>query len=105
VRPLFLACSTIIFTFAACSGGAHEHDHTPSAPLPDAFPGTLDVTGRALYVALGKAGGIAVVDVDGWRLAGTINLSSRFFPHHLGWDPQTASVQFSPLPIFARRPR
>jgi YVTN family beta-propeller protein len=52
----------------------------------------LDVTGNALFVALGTNGGVAAVDVDAWTLAGTVHLSGTYFPHHLSLSPDRARL-------------
>jgi YVTN family beta-propeller protein len=69
-------------TACGCHGGHVGHD-AGDGGLPDPPRGGLDVRGNALFVALGTAGGVAVVDVDPWSVAGTLRLSEKYFPHHL----------------------
>jgi DNA-binding beta-propeller fold protein YncE len=47
----------------------------------------VDQRGSALYVALGKRGAVAIVDVERWRVTATVPLSDQHQPHHLGLSP------------------
>lgn len=62
-----------------------EHGDGSGLPAPPVFG--LDVRGEALYVALGQAGSVAVVDVDEWKIAGTLALSKTYKPHHVSVSP------------------
>ena len=80
---------------ASCGGHAGHggHDGGPDAGgLPTPQPGGLDVTGNALFVALGSNGGVAVIDVDAWRVAGTLHNSTTYLPHHLSLSPDRMRV-------------
>jgi DNA-binding beta-propeller fold protein YncE len=66
-------------------------DSDPSAlPTPPVF--NLDVRGDALFVALGPMGSVAVVDIDAWKVAGTLALSTRYQPHHLSLSPDRRHI-------------
>lgn len=54
--------------FGGGLGGCGGHDDS-EAKLGAPAKGGLDVRGAALFVALGKTGEVAVVDLDGWRVA------------------------------------
>lgn len=62
-----------------------EHSDGSGLPPPPVFG--LDVRGEALFVALGQAGSVAVVDIDEWKLAGTLALSKTYKPHHVSVSP------------------
>lgn len=67
-----------------------EHDVGSGLPSPPVFG--LDVRGEALFVALGQAGSVAVVDVDEWKVAGTLALSKTYKPHHVSVSPDLRRV-------------
>jgi YVTN family beta-propeller protein len=80
---------------AHCGGHGTGHGDGHDAGdggLPEAPRGGLDVTGDALFVALGTAGSVAVIDVGVWSLAGTLRLSDTYFPHHLSLSPDRTRV-------------
>lgn len=59
-------------------------------PPPPVF--NLDVRGDALFVALGPTGSVAVVDLDAWKVAGTLALSTKYQPHHLSVSPDRRRI-------------
>ncbi len=93
-RPMILsvmAASGLMATMTM--GGCTNMDHNPSGePLGVLAKGGLDVRGSALFVALGKTGEVAVIDLDSWKVAGKVKVSSTYFPHHLGLSPDRTRV-------------
>ena len=72
-----------LLTTSVVSGCGGHGGHQDPGGLPTPRPGGLDVTGNALFVALGSNGGVAVIDVGAWRVAGTLHYSTKYLPHHL----------------------
>lgn len=67
-----------------------EHGDGSGLPPPPVFG--LDVRGEALFVALGQPGSVAVIDVDEWKVAGTLALSKTYKPHHVSVSPDLRRV-------------
>jgi YVTN family beta-propeller protein len=87
-----LAAVFLTSSLVAGCGGHGGHGGADAGGLPTPQPGGLDVTGNALFVALGTNGGVAVVDVDSWRVAGTLHYSTTYLPHHLSLSPDRTRV-------------
>lgn len=52
----------------------------------------LDVRGDALFVATGNSGAVVVVDVESWSIVGTLALSKKYHPNHLGMSPDRLRI-------------
>lgn len=81
-----------LLTTSVLSNCRGHGGHGDPEGLPRPRPGGLDVNGNALFVALGSKGGVAVVDVDAWRVVGTLHYSAKYLPHHLSLSPDRTRI-------------
>ena len=89
-RIILTAIAVSAVPLALGCGNHDEHGGTGTLGAP--VKGGLGVQGTALFVALGKTGEVAVIDVANWRLAGKVKVADKFYPHHLGLSPDRTRV-------------